>query len=537
MKDQSTTKGFAILSIASMAVKLLSLVYMPLLLVIIGEEGYAPYYAAYTVFVFIYVLTNTGMSSAISKLVSELVALKNYKDAVKTFKISRIIMLLVGTIMAIFMIILAKPLAYVIHFPKAYLAIAALAPAVLFTSIASAYRGYFQGRGNMGPTAVSQVIEQIANVAFSLLFAFLWLKHGIEAACAGGTVGTTLGALIAAIYLMRKYEKNKKFRVPKDYNETDIIRYSNSDLLKKILFYALPLTISSGLQYAGNVVDAANTKGRLLASGLDDKKADTKYSYLGKFQTLIGVPIAIISALCTAILPLISSSAALNDKKEVKKGIDYAFKLTFLISIPSAVGLAVLSTPVFNMIYPKYSNGAILMKVGSVVLVLMALVQIQSTILQSIGKLYLSTFYIVLGILGKIVTNYIFVAKPSINILGTVFGSIVGFLIPLLLNHRLIEKSLRIRFNLFKSAIRPVVASALMGVVAYLCQINLYHLLSLLHKGYIANAISTILAIFIGGIVYIYALALIGGITKRDINSMPRRITKFIPRFILTRIR
>lgn len=537
MKTQSTTKGFAMLSAAGMITKILSLLYVPFLLNLIGEDGYGVYYATYNVFAFIYILTNSGLSSAISKMVSELVALKNYKDAVKSFKMARFMMLIIGTIMAILMIILSRGLASITNYPKAYLAIASLAPAALLTSIASAYRGYFQGRGNMKPTAVSQILEQIANIVFSLLFAALWKKYGVEAACAGATVGTSVGAFVSVMYLIRFYKLNKTFRVPKDYNEADVLRHSNKALFSRILYYSLPLTVSQGSQNAGNLIDASNTKGRLLAAGFSDTEGNIKYGYLGKYQTLINVPITIISALCSAVLPLISGAAAINDRKEIKRGVDYAFKTTFLIAVPSAVGLAVLSTSIFNTIYPTFSSGAYLLKYGAVVLVLMAVVQIQATILQSVGKLYLSTLYIVIGIAIKIAINYILVAKPNINILGAVFGSIAGFIIPLLLNNRIIKRSLKIRYNLLILALKPLIASAFMGVVVFIVQFDLEYLLNFVFKGYIIRVVPTVGAVIVGVYTYLYALILIGGITKNEINALPVRFIKFIPKSLLKRLR
>jgi stage V sporulation protein B len=466
-----------------------------------------------------------------------MVALQNYRDAVKSFKIARFMMLLVGIILSVFMIVLAKPLANITLFPKAYLAITALAPAVLFTSIASAYRGYFQGRGNMNPTAVSQILEQIVNIIFSLLFAALLAQKGVEAACAGGTIGTTLGALVSAMYLSRYYRKHKTFKVPKGYSELHVSRYTNEQLVRRLLSYAVPLTVSWGLQNAGNVVDTINTKGRLLKAGFTEAQGSVKYNYLAKYQVLINVPITIVSALCAAVLPVISGAAALDNRDEIKKGINYAFKTSFLIAIPSAVGLAVLSQPIFNTIYAKYSAGATLMRYGSIVLVLMSVVQIQATILQSIGKLYISTVYIVIGIAVKIAINYVLIAKPSINILGAVYGSMAGFLIPLLLNNFIIKRSLKIKYNLIVLAVKPIIASAFMGVVVYLVQFDIQYLLNFVTKGYLSEMVSTVLAIAAGGLTYLYALILVGGITKKDIEAIPARIRRYIPKFLLNRIK
>jgi stage V sporulation protein B len=537
MKTQSTTKGFAILSAAGMVVKLISLLYVPLLLSIIGEEGYGVYYVAYSVFAFIYVITNTGLTSSISKIVAELVALKNYRDAVKAFKMAKIMLLVIGILMSVFMVLLSRPLADAMNKPKAYMAIAALSPAVMFTSLASAYRGYFQGRGNMTATAVSQILEQVMNIVFSLLFAALWIKYGVEAACAGGTVGTTIGALVSAIYLMNYYKKNKKFTVPKGALSEEVTRYSNEQLARKLINYAIPLTVNWGLQNAGNVIDNKITTGRLLASGFSDAEASIKLSYLAKYQVLINVPITVISALCAAVLPVISGAAALNNKEEIKRGIDYSYKTCFLIAMPSAFGLAVIASPIFKTLFPRYSSGAVLMQYGAVVLVLMAVVQIQATILQSIGKLYLSTLYIVIGIAAKIGLNYILISKPSINILGAVYGSMAGFLIPIFLNNYVIKRTLQIRYNLIMLSAKPFIAAAFMGLIVYLVQYDIEYVLGLLGSNYFTNLISTVIAIAAGGFTYLYALILIGGLTKKDLQVIPARLRRFIPKGLLNRVR
>lgn len=283
MKEQSIAKGFAVLSAASLIVKILSLLYIPFLLSVIGEEGNGIYAAAYQVYVFVYVLTNSGTPVAISKLVSELVALKNYTDAVRSFKIARFILIISGTIMSLIMFFSAKYLSHALYFEKSYLAILALSPAILFTSVvASAYRGYFQGRGNMVPTAVSQVIEQIVNTILTLVFAVLLLRYGLEAACAGGTVGTSLGALVSAIFLIIVCKNTKKPRVIANSEKIETKRYTYMELVKKIIAYGIPITLCVGLQYAGNLVDLWNTKGRLLAAGFSDATATQMYGYLYK---------------------------------------------------------------------------------------------------------------------------------------------------------------------------------------------------------------------------------------------------------------
>lgn len=436
-----------------------------------------------------------------------------------------------GFFMSILMFFLARPFASFIHIDKASLAIMVLSPTVFFTAIESVYRGYFQGRGNMKPTGISQVLEQIINTIFSLLFAALWIKYGIEAACAGSTLGTTLGAIVSASYLIWFYERNKDNRP--SYKEDGIVavRLTNNQLIKRLLYFGLPITLCWGLQSAGNMVDASNTLARLAKAGLPSIQATIQYGNLGKFQTLINVPIAIISALCATILPFISAAARKN-KSSFKHGIDFALKTCYLIAVPSAVGLAVLSKPIFVIFGKQFVGGAPLMEIGSIILIMMAVAQIQMTILQGIGKIYQATTYLFLGLIVKIAANYFLIAIPAINIKGAIIGTVLGYLLPLLLNKRLIIKSMKIRFSIIGPFLKPLMASIIMGLWEYFIYNILYLILSFVGKGYIINLISVLISIFSALFIYLYMLAINKGITKSDMASLPNKLTRFIPKFV-----
>lgn len=232
MKKQSTTKGFAILSAAGMLVRVLSLLYIPVLLWIIKDQGYGIYASAYTIYTFIYVLANSGVPVAISKQVSELIALENYRDAVKTFRLARFMMIIVGAVLSILMMALAYPLANVTSSSNSALAIFALGPTIFLVQ-SNHPTGDIFGTGNMVPTAVSQIIEQIGNVIFTLVFAALLIRYGVNAGCAGGTIGTVIGAIFSVIYLVMYSRRHKAIRIPKNHQNFDAVRFSSKQLVKK----------------------------------------------------------------------------------------------------------------------------------------------------------------------------------------------------------------------------------------------------------------------------------------------------------------
>ena len=290
-----------------------------------------------------------------------------------------------------------------------------------------------------------------------------------------------------------------------------------------------------GLQYSGDIVDLAIVKRRLIESGLGDVASTEKFALFGFYRTLIGVPITLISALAASILPSISAAHSLRDRVSVEYKVNYALRFCFLVSVPSAIGLAVLNDGVFLLLFNENQGGYLLLY-GAVVLILNAIVLIQTSILQSIGKLYASTLYIMLGVVGKIVTNYFLVGIPSINILGALFGNMVFFIIPLILNYRLINKTLKIEVSLMKHFKKPFTASALMGIVVYGAHSIIQLSLTTAVSDYLGNAISTTIAVIVGVFIYLYGLALTRGITQRDLEEFPSKVTKLIPKFIRRRI-
>jgi len=475
------SKGFAILTLGSIIVKIISLLYIIPITRIIGKEGYGVYSAVYI----IYVVTNSGISVATAKILSELIAKGRYKDTTRSFKLIFLFMAVIGSGMSLLMYCFAVQLSQIVKFPKAYIAIKALSPAILFTSILSVYRGYFQATSNMIPTSVSQIIEQLINVASSLVFACVLIKYGIEAGCAGATIGTSLGAFGAIIYLIIVYRKNKISTKSAEKLKPIHIKFSTKNLSNKIIKYAIPITICLGMQNAGSLIDMVNVKDRLIFGGFSEGIASSLFGIIGQFNTLINIPITIITALSMALLPSISASNILGKRNEVRRKIIFSFRICLLIAIPSAVGFSILGKPIYIMLFPTIPEGYKFMVLGSIIVVLWSIVLIQTTILQGMGSLYKDTSYILVGIILKVVINYNVVSIHNINIYGALLGNITYFIIPLLLNQLLLVKTLKIKLSLFKISFKPLISSLSMAIIVYPSQYVMFKGFNLLVSTYI----------------------------------------------------
>lgn len=537
VKKDSMIKGVALLSLSGFLVKIISLLYTPVINQILGDEGIGVYGAVYQVFTFMYILTTSGLPNAISKSISEQVSLKNYKDAEVCFKLSNLVLGVTGFILAAIMFIFSEQFAILFKYPRAALAIKVISPSVFVTAVLCSYRGYFQGKNIMKPTAVSQVVEQVFNLIFSLCAAYILINsYGVEEGVAGGTVGTTIGALVAVLMVKAAYNVHIKRVTKSKRYKTSKRKFSNKALVKRIIRYAVPITICVGIQNLGLIIDPMIVKARLIDMGIASNTADMYFGWIYKYNQLIFVPITMTVALGATVLPAISGLVALKDRKGIKEKIEYAIRLCFLVSMPSAVGLSVLAIPICGLL--KFtSNTAELLNVGAWILVPMAIVQLQTTIMQGVGSLYTITVYSTIGLIAKIITNYFLIPIPWINVKGALLGSAVGFLIPLVLNHLTINKATRCKISLFKSGIKPLLSSFGMGIVVYITYFIVNYILNFVIGGYINNAIASVVAIFMGIFSYAYFLILSGELGKKELNILPSKVTRLMPNFMLKRIK
>lgn len=543
MEKQSSSKGFTILSAASIITKLLGVLYVPIYTLILGNYGNGIYEQGFKIYQLVYVITNTGMPIALSKIISEQLASERYSLSYKTLRISTVMLTVAGMVTSVLMALLAMPLANMMHSPEAYLTILALSPAMIFTAIGCIYRGYFQGRSNMVPTSISQVIEQAVNCALTIIFAWVLYKYGVNIAiakgitdkteifseaaiyaAAGATIGTTAGAIASALYLMRTYRKNRKeiLREAK-LTETAGQEPSNTSIVKKILSYAVPITLGSVLIYLTQIIDVMNLNTRLIVAGFTDFEAKSMYGILStQYNKVLFIPVTFATALQTAILPSISAAHSLNDRALLHRRIYKSFKTILMIVVPAAVGIAVMAKPIINILFPKSPDGWDLLMMGSWTLVLISLVSIQTSILQGIGKVYVPTVHMIIGLVLKLIVNYTLIAVKPINIKGAIIGNAVCYIFAAFMNYRAIKRHTGVRLSVKRLFNRPLSVSLIMGLIVYL----VYHGLTLMtgwliKSFFIQNLVCSCIAIFAGVLIYYLLMIVAKGLTADDIRSFP----------------
>ena len=526
IKEQSMGKGFVILSVSNILVRCMSLLFVPACIMLLGGESeYSIYYSANQVFSFVYVLTTAGLPVAISKIVTEMTSTNNRAQAKQAFRICRDIMLIIGLVFGFLMMIYSKQIAVLMNNEDCWMGVLFLGPTVFVCSLLSAYRGYLQGMKNMTPTAISQVVEQIVHVVVALILILVLRGKGIVWAVAGGSIGTLAGAVVALLIVYKYYlsYKNNEDSYLLSHNEIPKEKLPTKTLLLRILFYSLPITLNSGIQYGGNLIDTSVLKGRLMAGGFMEVDARSLHGMMGATRQILNVPNSLVSSLCISLLPVIAGLYAAKKLNEAKNKANYAFRLCYTLAVPISVAMCVFAEPMYTVL--GLGDGYRLLSYMSFSVLLMAIVHLQSSVMQSVNQLFTSMFFMAIGVATKLILNYFLIAIPSVNIYGAIIATYISYIIPLLLNHIFLIKKRNIKIKLLRLLIAPALSSGVMITGATLVYVLFDFLCDKVFGNYLTSLISLLFAATCGVVVYFVTLYKLHGIDEDDIALViPKRI-------------
>lgn len=530
MEKQSTSKSFAILGTASIICKVLAIIYLPFQRNIMGDAGNAVVANGYIIYTFLFSLSNAGLPSGISKLVSQQAALGDHKSGIKILKSAYVVILALSIICSAILLFGAHWIANV-YFKQqnAELMIMWFAPTLIVTSVSCAFRGYFQGRQNMKAVAISQVLEQILNTVFTVVFAWLLIKRGIAYGAAGTTVGTLLGALGAATFLTFIF-----FGLEKRHRQHEIKhqRYDGPELTtrqvyKEIMRYSLPAILSTLATNAPSLIDANQCIRRLIAGGFSVVDANTIYGiYSYQYQRLFTLAIAFSTALVTAMIPAVSSALAVGDNRLTRHRINESYKAIYIVTIPSIAGLTFLAQPVISLIWFNLkAGGSQLVALGVWTAMFMTIQYVQTSILIAAGRPVIASVNQIVSMSAKLLLNYVLIAIPSINIGGAIIGTAVGWLISIILNQIAINRSFDFKIYFVRMMIKPAAVSIVMGAACLGIYTGLSKLLNLVFMGHVPflylSDVAVIVAVLIGIAIYFALIIKIRGVKKRDILRLP----------------
>ena len=538
MSNKSKSNSFiiqgSILAFAGILVRVIGLIYRIPLNRILGESGMGYYGTAFEIYNVLILLSSQSMPLAVSKIVSEKLEKKQYKNAHKVFKGALIYGITIGVIFGMLAFFGADWISVKIYkLPQVAIPLRILAPTLTVACVLGVLRGYFQGMGNMIPTSVSQIFEQIVNAVVSVIAAYELGAYGYSLSkmadesetfrasysAAGGTLGTLCGAvtaLIIMIIILYRHFGSINSNIRKDITKS-VDSYGT--ITKVIVFTITPVLISTTIYNIGNLLDNPifqNIMYSISPESTEAQRSAVYGNYTGIYRTLTTMPIAIASALSTAIVPSLVRSYVAGDKSVVKNKIDMALKFSMIIAFPCGMGLSVLGVPINKLLFGSSGDGAAPMMVFSIFTVIaFSLSTISNAILQGIDKLKvpIKNSAISLGLHLIILPCLLIVFK--LNIYGVVIGDILFGATVSVLNAMSIKKYLNYRQNMFETFVKPFICAGIMGAGCF----GIYKLFNGLIK---INAISTIVAIMVAVVIYALMLVITKTVTEDELLSMPK---------------
>ena len=552
--SQTFLKGAAVLTVSMIVVKMFGFIDKILLsnlFSFFGDSfaafGTGLYNNAYEIYIPIFTVATAGFPIAISRMISESITEKRYKDVKQIYKVSIPFFVVMGTVCCLVMVFGSFFYVQTIQSPYSIYAMLMLSPSILVGCFVSIYRGYFEGQRNMVPTAVSEIFEAAGKLVFGLLIAFIILKVGKSEYDSSGTVfgltfakgaeneayntimafsvagaiaGIVLGSVVALVYLFFRYRIGGD-GIPEEYYNNAIDAKTKKETFFLMVKLAIPIGLTALVMNIGTFFDSLIIQNVLHSLALSDgKEIINQYKGLGVdlSETLPkDVNKITLHTPGTSAMPSVASAWTKGDRRELKTSIETVLRLTTLFALPASLGLVALANPIMDIVYVSDTQaiiGAQVLKVMGFAALVVACLTPLCSMLQGIGRVDLPLKLFCVGIIIKVVSTFLFVRIPSVNIQGGSVGTLVSHLFMLVAAMYLLVKHSGVMPNFVSTVIKPAVAAVLSAVGAYFG----FKLFSMFAPLLVATALSILLA----GIIYVTFLLILKTFTRNELKFIPK---------------
>ena len=515
-KKQTFLHGAALLAAATAIVKVIGALYKIPLNAIIGEQGFGYFYTAYEIYSVLLLISTAGLPVAMSRMISAANSLGHYRQVKQIYRTASTIFFILGFISSFLMTVFCRQLAVFQEQPNAWFAIGCLGPCALLVCLMSAYRGFFQGQGNMLPTSVSQVLEAFFKLVVGIVAAILLLQltDSIPYAAGGAILGVTCSCLISALYLYSKFRKSYR-SLPESNDRPESFKKT----AKSLLAIAIPITIgSAGLQLL-SVLEAKFYMLQLMKDGIPQADADVMKGIYNMTQTIFNMPCSFIIPITISIIPAITANLTLNNTRGVRSTEESAARITGLIALPCAVGVLVLAEPITALLGgytgEKLELATALMALQAISIFLYAVVQVTNAIMQAHNHATLPVVNMLLAGVLRLFIVYYLSGNPNIGLLGAPIGGILCYLCISILNLFGIRRSIQAAPALVKNVLRPLLPAVLMGVITY----GSWWLLSRVTD---SRLLLCGIPVGVGVVVYVITAVAFKSITREDCMLLPK---------------
>ena len=472
------------------------------------------------------IISSSGVPTAISRMVSERFSTGDYAGARRVFRRALALLAVIGFLTTAVLYfgasffantVLGKDDTYILSFVS-------LAPALFFVSCMCAYRGYLQGAQHMTGTGLSQLTEQVIKCIVGLMLAARWIDRGPEYGAAGLLLGITISEFVALLVVMGFRIKNRRLYMPIDASR---VPSSDRPVIPELLRIAIPITLGASIIPITSMLDVKMIFA-CMGRYLDEAAVNQRYVALStNVRSLINLPASLTTALAMSIVPAISAARARQDREGVHHFAGLGLKLSMAIGMPCSVGLFVLGGPIIQMLFRSIQPESLaiatkIMHVASISVIFISLVQTMTGALQGMGRQHWPVWSLLAGGVLKVVSNFVFLSIPAINILGASISNVVCYGVAGIFDTILVLKVTGLRVRFWNMFLKPLVCSLAMGCAVYFA-----------HMGFSAlrpGTISTLASVAVGVGVYFLMAMMTELFTAEELDSIPGggRIKRFL---------
>lgn len=535
LKQESFMQGILAIMFSQILIKLLGLIYK---LYLTNKEGFgdvgnAIYSSGFQIYALLLTLSSIGVPNAISKLVSERLAVGDSKGAHRIFKVAFATFSIIGGIGTLILFYGANYISNVLlQIPEAEYTLVALSPSIFFVSISSVVRGYFNGRQNMKATANSQTLEQVFKTILTIIIVAVigsWSSSNTIIMAAGANLATTLSTFLSFAYLYVYYVE-RKAEIGKDIKlSTNYKQYRIKTIIKTILSVSIPISLSSLMSAITKNIDAMTVVAGL-KNFMAEETAKLQYGILaGKVDTLTALPLSFNIAFATALVPTIASAKARGNMSEARKRTSFSILITILVGLPCTVGMFIFAGPILNLLFPNANSGELLLQISSLAIIFTVLTQTINGALQGLGKIMTPAIGLGIGVIVKLILNLTLIKLPFIGVNGAAIASVCCHFIAFIIGIIVLIKNMKLELDFGKFVIKPIIATIMMAICSY----YVYNLISQL----IIERLATIISIGIAVIIYLISIITLQVLSKEEIYMIPRgeKIQKVLKRLGLSK--
>ncbi len=518
----------SILAIAGILCRIIGIARRVPLTNIIGDIGNGYYAAAYEFYSIILILSSYSLPAAVSKLIAQRQSRGQYKKMQKVFEGALLFAIISGGFFSLTVFIFADFFSTTIMGEAmSTMAMRVLAPTIFVVALMAVFRGYFQGLGIMHFTAFSQVLEQIILVIVSLSAAKLLFGVGTKygnlmmnenyasaLGAAGATIGCGVGALAGLLLMIYFYMHNKNAIERRVIADTSKNKDTFLDVLILILRTAIPMILCSVMYNICGVVDQSVFNHHMIKIGESDLKSFYWGVYSGKYKLMITLPIALANAMCSAIIPSLTGSIENKDYVSARSKMATVIRVTMIISIPAAFGLAILGKPIISLLFKgEIDLAAIMLLYGSISVIFFSLSTLGNGILQGLNKLKTPVLNSLIAFVLHFLALLLMLKVFKWGIHSVVIANLLFAVFVSALNHFAIYRTIAYKQEIKQTFLIPLISSVIMGVFTFLS----YFLLSKI----IDYRIALFIAMAIAVVIYFTALVLLKGVNEYDLSLIP----------------